>query len=47
MLLQPVLSMHVEESIARTEAGLRRTLEPLPFPQVAESTDDLHQQAAR
>ena len=47
MLLQPMLPLPLAESIARTEAGLRKTLEPLPVLQVAVNTHDLHQQAAR
>lgn len=47
VLLQAVLPLHLEESIARAGAGLRRTLELLPLPQIAANTKDLHQQAAR
>lgn len=47
VLLQVVLPLHLEESIARAGAGLRRTLEPLPLPHIAANSNDLHQQAAR
>ena len=47
VLLQSMLPLHLEEGIARTQAGLRRTLEPLSLPHIAANTDDLHQQAVR
>ena len=47
VLLQVVVPLHLKESIARAGAGLRKTLEPLPLPEIAANTQDLHQQAAR
>lgn len=46
VLLQLVLPLHLGEGVARAGAGLRKTLEPLPLPQIAANSHDLHQQAA-
>lgn len=47
VLLQVVVPLHLKENIARAGTRLRKTLEPLPLPQISANTHDLHQQAAR